>query len=861
MSTAAAPPAPPAPPASPASMALAWRLARRELRGGLRTRFRGFRIFLACLVLGTAAIAAVGSVSASLEAGLAADARALLGGDVELRIFHRSATVDQVRWLIANGTVSEVVELRAMARAPGAGRQRMVELRAVDRRYPLVGELALGGGGELDSALAPRDGVHGMIADASLLARLGLEVGDRIELGESELRITATLAREPDRATRGIQLGPSVIISRAALRETGLLRPGSLSRYLYRIILPRGASVADFKTRLAASFPDAAWRVRDFGGAAPGLQRFIDRMTLFLTLVGLSALLIGGVGVGNAVHAFLAQRVTSIATLKCLGAPSRLVLRIYLVQIMVLAAGGIAVGLALGGAAPALATPLLAGLLPVDPRPGLYPGPLALAAAFGVLTALTFSLWPLFRAGRTPAAGLFRQVVAPLAGWPRGRELAVLGLLALALAGLTILSARDMRLALWFTGGSIVAMAGFRIAALLAMRAARAWPRPRRPRLRLAIANLHRPGAPTPSVVMSLGLGITVLVAITSIERNFDRQVNEVLADRAPAFYFIDIQPDQVADFEALVAATPGAGKVRRVPMLRGRITAIAGTPVGELQTPHEHGWVTRGDRGLTWSRRPPRRGSKIVAGEWWPADYDGPPLISFDAAAAKSYDIGVGDTVTFNILGRRIVARIANLRRIDWMSLGMNFVVIFSPGLLERMPQISIATVAIDPAGEDALEAAVVDRFPNVSAIRVREVLEQVNDILGSINTAMRAVAGIAIAAGVLVLAGAIAAGRRQRIYDAVILKTLGATRRDVLVAYLIEFALLGLLTAGIAAFAGAVASWFVTTEIMHIEWSLTPVAMFWTTAICVAVTLVFGIMGAWRALGQRAAPLLRTE
>ncbi|MEE8443995.1 MAG: FtsX-like permease family protein, partial [Alphaproteobacteria bacterium] len=460
-----------------------------------------------------------------------------------------------------------------------------------------------------------------------------------------------------------------------------------------------------------------------------------------------------------------------------------------------------------------------------------------------------------------PAAGLFRQTVAPPRGRPSGADLAVLGGLILALAALTVLSAQDQRMALWFVGGAAAAMAAFRLAAALVVRVARAWPRPRQPLLRLAIANLHRPGAPTASVVLSLGLGITVLVAITMTGRNLDRQINEIMAEQAPAFFFIDIQPSQTKAFDELVGSMAGAGAVRRVPMLRGRITAVAGVPVGELTPPKEYAWVVRGDRGLTWSREPPERGSRVVEGEWWPADYKGPTLVSFDAGAARALGIGIGDSLTFRILGRTFKTRIANLREIDWTSLGMNFVVIFSPGALQRAPQISIATVHIDEAGEDALEIAVTKKFPNVSAIRVRDVLAQVNDIMGSIDIAVKVIALIAIAAGVLVLAGAVAAGRRQRIYDAVILKTLGATRRDILGAYLIEFLLLGLVTAGIAAGAGSIAAWAVTTRVMHLDWSFTPGAMLATTALCVAVTLVFGIMGTWRALAGKAAPLLRTE
>jgi putative ABC transport system permease protein len=841
--------------------ALAWRLARRELRGGIRSRFRGFRIFLACLALGTAAIAAVGSLSSAIETGLGTEARALLGGDVELRIHHRPATDEQRQWLAERGQLSEVIEVRAMARDSGGGKQRLVELKAVDDLYPLVGRLEIRGGRTLAEALAPVAGTDGAVVAESLLEKLGLSVGDRLAMGEAEFQIVGVIAREPDRVTRGVQLGPRVIINRAGLDRTALLQPGSLSRYLYRIVLPAGVETAPFIEALGEAFPDAAWRVRDPGRAAPGLKRFVDRLTLFLTLVGLSALLIGGVGVGNAVHAFLTQRRPTIATLKCLGAPAGLVLRVYLMQVMGLAAIGVAGGLVVGAAAPLIAAPLLSDLLPVSLAVGVYPGPLLLAVAFGVVTTLVFSLGPLMLARDVPAAALFRQTVAGARRKVRWPDVGGLTALTLLLMLLTILSARDKPLAIWFVAGASVAFVAFRLAAAAVIWLARAAPRSKWPRLRLAVANLHRPGTPTPSVVLSLGLGITVLVAIMMIERNLSNRIEEAVTEEAPSFFFIDIQPDQVGPFEALAAGFPEAGPVHRVPMLRARITAIAGVSTAEITPPPHFAWVTRGDRGITWSATPPRRGSEVVEGEWWSADYGGPPLISFDKAAAEAFGIGIGDNMTFNILGREITAEIGNLREIDWATLGMNFMVIFSPGALDGAPQVNIATLRIPQDRELALETAVTKAFPNVSAIRVREILADVNRIMVSIDTAMKAIAAIAITAGILVLSGAIAAGRRQRIYDAVILKTLGATRADVLGAYLIEFALLGLATAGIAAAAGSLAAWAVTTHLMHLDWSFTPAAMVWTTAICVLATMGFGVMGAWRALGQKAAPLLRND
>lgn len=840
---------------------LTWRLARRELRGGLRSRFRGFRIFLSCLVLGTGAIAAVGSVSSAIEAGLRADARVLLGGDIELRIQHRAATAEQRAWLAARGRLSEIVGLRAMAGRMDGKDRRLVELKAVDDAYPLVGIVALRSGRPLAEALAPHNDGHGLVAAESLLNRLDLSVGDRLTIGDATFRITDVLVGEPDRATRGIQLGPQVIVSRAGLDAAQLLKPGSLSQFYYRLLLPPGADSATFRDHLSRTFPDAPWRVRGPAEAAPGLTRFIRRLTLFLTLVGLSALLIGGIGIGNAVHAFLTQRRATIATLKCLGASGGLVLGTYLAQIVLLAAVGIATGLALGALSPLAARPLLADLLPVGLETGIYAEPLTLAAAFGGLTTLLFSLGPLIAAREVPAAALFRKTVAPPRQRPRPADIALLATLVAGLASLTVLTAQDRVLAAWFVSGVIVAFAAFRLAAYAVMRLAAAWPRPPHPQFRLALANLHRPGAPTASVVLSLGLGLTVLVAIMMIERNLSDRIAEVVEEQAPAFFFLDIQPQQRADFDALVRSFPGTGAVQQVPMLRGRITAMAGVPVSQIDPPPQQAWVTRGDRGLTWSRTPPESGSRIVAGAWWPADYDGPPLISFDAEAAEAFGLKIGDEVTFNILGRPFVGTIANLRRIDWASLGMNFVVIFSPGVLEQAPQISIATVHIGRESEDALEAAVSAQFPNVSAIRVRDVVADVNRLMGSVDIAAKAVATVAIVAGILVLSGAIAAGRRQRIYDAVVLKTLGATRRYILTTYLIEFTLLGLVTAAIAAAAGSLAAWAVTAGLMHVDWAFTPGAMLWTTLLCVGATLFFGAIGAWRALTRKAAPLLRNE
>jgi putative ABC transport system permease protein len=842
-------------------MLLALSLARREMRGGLR----GFAVFLACLTIGVAAIAGVGSLAAAVSAGLAGDARIVLGGDIEFHLANRAASAAQRDFLAESGTLSQTTQMRAMARTADGAKRSLIELKAVDRAYPLYGAVELSPAGELDAALAERDGRWGAVVDPSLLTRLGLKIGDTMRIGEGDFTIRAALAKEPDFAGTFVIFGPHVLLGEAALASTGLLQPGALVSHSYRLRLAAGASAESVENRASASFPDAGWRVRDYGNATPAVERFLGRIALFLTLVGLTALLVGGVGVGNAVRAYLNGKIATIATLKCLGAPAPLVFRLYFLQIMALAAAGILLGLVIGGVAPVLAAQFLGGVLPVAARIGFYPEPLAIAALFGFLVTAAFSLWPLGRARDIPAATLFRDTVDPGRHLPRLVYLIGIAAAASALAAIAIMTAPDRRIAGWFVVGAIATLIAFRLAATLVMVAARragringSWLRRRG--TRLALANLHRPGAATASVVLSLGIGLTVLVAIALVQGNLLYEVQEALPDAAPSYFFIDIQPDQVAAFDQLMRTTPGVLSFDRVPSLRGRISRINGVPVEAATVAPGAQWAVSSERGLTYTARPPH-GSHLVAGAWWPEDYRGPPLISFDAELARGMGVGVGDTLTVNLLGREIEARIANLRAIDWTSLGINFAIVFAPGTLEGAPQTHIATARTAPGAEDGVERIVTDRFANVSSIRVKEALGAIARILEEIAAAVRVTAAITLLSGILVLAGAVAAGHRRRVYDAVVLKVLGATRGDVMRGFLIEYGLLGLITAAIAGAIGTVAAYILLTRVMRSDWIFLPGAVLGTAAIATAVTLVIGFAGTWKALGAKAAPLLRNE
>lgn len=836
-------------------MLMAFAIARRELRGGLR----GFRIFLVSLGLGVAAIAGVGSLSAALVAGLEADGRKLLGGDVELRLTHREASPAQQEFMRGAGRLSTVIDMRAMAHGD-AGRRSLVELRGVDGLHPLYGAIELRDGVDLAAGLARREGEWGALAEASLLRRTGLKPGETIRVGLVDYRLRGVIEREPDRGTDGIVLGPRLLVAGDSLAETGLVVEGALVRYRYRIALPAGTGPDDFVGAVNQAFPDAGWRVRDLRNGAPGLRRFIERMRIFLTLVGLTALLVGGLGVANAVGGYLDTKTGTIATLKCLGGSGRLIVAVYLAQVMALGLLGILAGLAVGALAPFAAGWLLADQLPFAARAGFYPGPLAMAALFGLITAFAFSLLPLGRARDVPAAALFRAGSDPV----RRRAKPVYMLAAAAslalLAGLAILLSDNSRFASWFVAGAGAALLTFLLTGTGVVDIARRLPRARGRTWRFAVANLHRPGAATLSIVVSFGLGLTVLAAIALIEGNLTRQVSERLPERAPAFFFIDIQPHQIDAFESLAASVDGVGAIERAASLRGRIVRINGIAAADYPVAPEAAWVLRGDRGITYAARPPE-GAVITEGAWWSADHAGPPQLSFDAEAASAMGVGVGDSLTLNVLGHEITAEIANLRRIEWGTIGINFVLILDPATLRGAPHTFVATVEATRDAEEPLERAVTDTFANVTAIRVRDALETANALLDKIGMAVRTIAALALIAGIVVLAGAIAASHHRRVYESVVLKVIGATRGEILRMHLAEFVLLGTVTALLASGAGALAAWVVVTEIMRAAWLWLPETLALTLAVSLAITVAAGLIGAWTALSRKPAPLLRNE
>jgi len=841
---------------------VAVRLAAREARGGLS----GFRIFIAAIALGVAAITAVGSTSRAITEGIASQGREILGGDLAVRFGAESPPADVLADLARRGPLSTVTLINSMARRTDGTAQALVRIKAVDDSYPLIGEMRLQGGRPLADALKPAaDGAIGIAIEPLLADRLDVKVGDRIAIGRASAEIRALIDSEPDQAGTGVAFGPRVMMSKAALAATDIVQPGSLAENTVRLALTGTRSDADVtavESELKTAYAEHGWRISSRLNAAPGLERNVDRFTQFLTLVGLTALIVGGVGVTNAVRAFIEKKRETIATLKAVGAPGGFVVIVYLLEIAAITMIGVVIGLAIGIVPPFFAGGLIANALNLPIDIAVYPRELLNAAAYGFLTAFVFAIWSLGRAHDVPVSALFREAVAPERRWPRRIYVGLTVGAALLLAAVSILTAADRFVAAIFVVAMTAILALLTVVADLIRRVAGHIPSTGSTEFRLALRNIHRRGGLTLSVVLSLGLGLTLMVTLALIDSGLRHQLNSTLPERAPTFFILDIRSTDLPAFASLIETTVPGTTLVTVPMLRGRIVALKDTPVDKIEAPEGARWALSGDRGITLSATLPEN-STIASGAWWPTDYTGEPLVSFEDELARDLGLKIGDKITVSVLGRSITATIANTRKVEWQSLSINFVMVFSPNTFAGAPFSVLSTAALPGGGdrdsESRLMKAVVAKFPTATMVRVKDVLATVNDLVASLTLAIRAAASIALAASVLVLAGALASGHRQRVYDAVLLKTLGATRGRVLLAFALEYAALGLVTGLFALVAGGLAAGGVLAGIMDVPLDLDLSVAVGAIAGALILTIGLGLAGTWQALSAKAAPVLR--
>ncbi len=843
----------------PARPCLALKIALRELRAGAS----GLVVFVICIALGVAAVAAIGSLAAAFDKALANQGRLLIGGDLSFEVVHRQASPEELKALEDLGLVSGSASFRAMARAED-GKSVLVEVKAVDAPYPLYGEVAV----IEDAGTAWREPDTALVQPI-LLERLGVRIGDTLKIGDATAKIGGTLGEQPDRLADRLSYGPKLLMSRETLAETGLVQPGSLIRWTYRVKMPNEAGadrekLTKAKKEIEAAFPQAGFAIRDWTDPAPSLRRDAERFTQFINFVGLTALLLGGIGVGNAIQSYMAKKRDVIATFKCLGATSRLVLDIYMIQAVILAVIGIVIGIVLGALAPLAIATLYEDVLPIPLALEPHPVPLIVAALAGLLTMVLFVLWPLGRASRVSPAVLMRT--HPTEERARSATPFALGSAAAGLALFILaIAASDERLVTAAISLGIVVAFGLLLGfGLLVQRFAARHRRLKPPAWALAWSSIGAPGSLARSIAVSLGLGLGLLIAVALIHNSLVSEIESHVEVDAPAYYFLDVEPDDLATFENTARGVEPKAKMNNAPMLRGRIIELKGVSVDDVEVSPDTRWVLSGDRGLTYTDSLPGA-SKIEEGEWWPKGYDGPPLVSFDGKLAKGLGLELGDEITVNILGRNVKAKIASMRKIDWESLAINFVMVFSPNTLQGAPHRLVTTLELpkgtDPKREAKIIQALAERYPLVTAIKIGDIVDAAKTMLAKLMAAIQATSGFTLLIGAVVLAGAISAGQQRRTYLAVLYKTLGATRGRILAAEFLEFGVLGLATSLLAILIATITACALCTFAFEIDFVLDPLAVLGTIGLALALVLAAGAITTWFVLSVKAAPYLRAE
>ena len=838
------------------SLRTAAKFARRELRGGLE----GFRVFLACLTFGVAAIAAIGTVRSAIETGLEREGAALLGGDAEVEFTYRFASSAELAWMHETAiAISEIADFRSMVvvEHPDQVERGLTQIKAVDTTYPLIGTVELSPNIPLSEALSDIDGRPGTVMERVLADRLGLSPGDEFRLGDKTYRFSAFLTREPDNGGGSFGLGPRTIVYKDALSGSGLLQPGTLFSSKYRLDFADGTDLEAVKTTALDTFANSGLRWQDARAGAPGVAEFVERLGAFLILVGLSGLAVGGVGVSAAVRAYLAGKTDVVATLRTLGADQKTIFQTYFLQIAALGLVGIVLGLILGTALPLLIAPILESTLPIPAVFAIYPAPMFEAAIYGILTALIFTLWPLAKTGEIRAAALFRDALEAGSFFPPWRYTVATLVLLGALIGVAAFYAGNVFLTVWTAAGVLAALIVLSLAAALIRWLAKRLANVARGRLALrsALSATYKSGAETTSVMVSIGLGLSVLAAIGQVDGNMRGAISDQLPDVAPSYFFVDIQSSQMPEFLDRVNSDEAISKVESAPMLRGIITKINDRPAKDVAGGH---WVIQGDRGLTYSAGQPENAT-LTEGEWWPENYSGPPLVSFSSEEAEEMGLKLGDTLTINVLGRDITATIESFRNVSFRSAGMGFILSMNPTALQGAPHSHIATVYAEEEAEARILRDLANTFPNITAIRVRDAIDLAGGILKNIAAATRYGAGVTLFTGLLVLIGAVAAGERARNYEAAILKTLGASRRQILSSFAQRSAITGL-SAGIVALAfGMIAGWAVCYFVFDLSYKI-----IWPSALGIVIggigsTLLAGLIFASSSLYISPAQILR--
>ncbi|MCW9035245.1 MAG: hypothetical protein OQJ97_13570 [Rhodospirillales bacterium] len=831
------------------NLIMALRIAARDMRGGAR----GLWLLVGGVFIGAAAVALVGATSQSLMDGARSGGLESVGGDLSLRLYHRPPSEAELAVIGQEGEVSITTELRPMARSlKSDGAPLLVELKGVDQKYPLYGAVELKPAADLYQTLAQQEGVYGAVADQALFESLGLRPGDRLKIGKAQYQLRGTLVVEPDRAFRAFTLGPRLMVLSESLPTTGIADVGSDIYYYTRVKLSPKADGKASLDRIDQAFPQSGWRMVNAHNGVPGVERTLAMAHVLLLFIGLGVMLVGGAGISGAVRAHVAEKMHTIAILKSIGSPPVVVTLAIGLEVLAAASIGALLGVGLGAFGPALVASALVDQLPfsLEATPNIKP--LVAAGLFGVLVAALFAWWPLMRVQNMGSQVLLRQRVTHQSGKLDAKGwfgvvviLSILVLLVFWVSPLPLLT-------VGFLVGALALAVFYYGLGIGLSRLAKVLAKGKSANVRLALSNLYREGAPTGPVVMALGLTLTLLVALDGIGNTASRHVQQTLPNSAPDLVAFSIKSEVAEQLRGELARSGVVERQRIMPFFHARVQAIGGVPVRDLKTPGSLNWVIRGDRGVSFAAQLPK------GGKWEEAQLNQPGF-SVDEEVAKKLGLRLGDEITLNLGGEARSGLILNFRQVDWTGLDLDFPIIATPGTFKGLPYTYAASLKAKPGEEAKLEEFIKTRFPDVPLLRVADFLASLSVALEAIVTGLETAALMCGLAALVVLAGSVLQGLRERTNEAILFKVLGARRHQLLGQLLVEFLGLGTLVALSAVPLGLGVAFGVAQAA-----GLGSVSVSWSGGIILAgaailVTLLIGLAATLSAYTATPARILR--
>ena len=791
------------------------KLSLRELKGS----FNEFKIVMISIFLGVFIITAVGSLSKNLKHEINNKSSELLGGDFELSTTYQEFPIKIKEWLEKNGKTSLIIELRTMLTSnQSVGlKRRIVELKAVDQNWPLKGVPIIVPNKSINKSLKMNDNNNGALIDASLQKQLEIKVGDVLQLGKTKIQINGIIKKEPDRMFSFATFGSRLLISNATLKASGLVIPGSLVKYKIKFI-PNNKNIdLSFLNKFVQGTNIS---IKNIKNSTNNFNSFIDKTSLFISLVGLITLLISGVGISNGVKGYLIKKIKNIAIFKALGAQNSIVFKIYFFQIIFIFLISIIPALIAGISIPFLLKTLISDSFLSTFEPFIFWEPIIISFLFGLIVCILFTIIPISKTYEIKPIQLLRLSAHHSLNNYSKKISALLLILIFALCFLIFKLTNDLKLSVYIFGVVLISFLILKGMTNLFFLSFRKLKFKIGSLLEIARKSLIRPDTFAKSIVISFSIGLALLITLNIIEESLENKIANTINKQAPNYFLIDIQPNQINQVKALTAEFIGKDSLNAQPMLRGRVTAINNLKVENLKINKDVNWVLKRDRAFSWSNKIPKN-VKIISGEWWPNDYTGPLLLSIGDKVAKGLNVKIGDKIQFNILGRNFEAEIFNTREIIWQNMDINFIFILSKNKIQNAPHSWIATTTnTNKEMNNALIEKIVSNFSNISAVSVEETYVAIKSILNLLITIVNSIAFITLLSGVIVLAGILNVSKKDKLYEVAIFKILGARPKKIIFLWLQEFLIIGLMASLISILIGMSVSFILVTYIFQIDY-----------------------------------------